>query len=170
MTMALWDVIRAEAMTCKSTQELILQDVFARYGTQMMMTEMDMLQSLNSNLTRRQKEQSRNRASDLLSSSLLIRSLLHQLWKAPISAQLEILFEPTSGCINDIKEERCNVRPIRDTHSSAGFTSIILSIIIRLRFTQQMLHGYLFMEKATRTQNHEKTFEQSHTESFYEFW
>ena len=42
------------------------------HGNQMLMTEMDMPQSLKSNLARRQKEQSRNRASDLLSSSLLI--------------------------------------------------------------------------------------------------
>ena len=53
-------------------RELIPQDVFAFYGNPMLMTEMDMPQSLKSNLTRRQKEQSENRASDLLSNSLLI--------------------------------------------------------------------------------------------------
>ena len=29
MTLSLWDVIRAEGMTCQSTQELIPQDFFA---------------------------------------------------------------------------------------------------------------------------------------------
>ena len=53
-------------------RELIPQDVFAFYGNQMLTTEMDMPQSLKSNLARRQKEQSENRASDLLSNSLLI--------------------------------------------------------------------------------------------------
>ena len=72
MTMAWWDVIRAKAMTCQSTQEFIPQDIVAFYGKQMLMTEMAMPQSLKSNLARRQKEQSRNRASDLLGSSLLI--------------------------------------------------------------------------------------------------
>ena len=60
MTMALWDVIRAEAMTCQSAQELIPQDIFAFYGNQMM-TEMDMQQSLRSSLAKRQKEQPQNR-------------------------------------------------------------------------------------------------------------
>ena len=41
-------------------------------GHQMKMTETDMPQSLKSNLARRQKEQPQNRASDRLSSSLLI--------------------------------------------------------------------------------------------------
>ena len=54
----------------------------------MLMTEMDMPQSLKSSWTRRQKEQSENRASDLLSNSLLIWSLLHPLWKAATSVQL----------------------------------------------------------------------------------
>ena len=38
----------------------------------MLMTEMVMSQSLKSNLARHHKEQSENRASDLLSNSLLI--------------------------------------------------------------------------------------------------
>ena len=87
--MALWDVIRAEAMICQSTQEVMPQDVFASYGNQMM-TEVDMPQSLKSNLARRQKEQSENRASDLLSNSLLILSLLRLLRKAATSAHLRI--------------------------------------------------------------------------------
>ena len=35
MTVAWWDVIQAEAMTCQSTPELISQDMFAFYGNQM---------------------------------------------------------------------------------------------------------------------------------------
>ena len=74
MTMAQSDVIRAKAMTCQeSTQELIPQEVFAfswesdvddRNGHAAIF-EVEIWQ-------RRQKEQSRNRASDLLNSSLLI--------------------------------------------------------------------------------------------------
>ena len=74
-TMAQWDVIRAEAMTCQSTQELILQGMFAFNGNQMM-TEMDMPQSLRSSLAKRQKEQPQNRVSDQLSSFLTLWSLL----------------------------------------------------------------------------------------------
>ena len=57
-----------------------------------MMTEMDMQQSLRSSLAKRQKEQPQNRASDLLSSSLLIWSPLHHLWKAATSVQLRTPF------------------------------------------------------------------------------
>ena len=53
----------------------------AFYGNQMLMTEMDIPQSLKSNLARPQTEQSRNRASDLLSSS-------YYLWRAATSVQL----------------------------------------------------------------------------------
>ena len=35
--------------------------------------------------------------------------------------------------------ERYKVRSVRDTHLKAGFTLIILSIIIPLSFTQQMI-------------------------------
>ena len=77
--MAKWCVIRAEAMTCQSTQELIPEGS-PFMGNQMLMTEMDMPRSLKSNLARRQKEQSKNRA---------IWSLLHQPWKATTSVQLK---------------------------------------------------------------------------------
>ena len=60
-----------KAMTCQSTRELIPQDIVSFYGNQMLMTEMDMHQTFKSDLARRQKEQSENRASDLLSNSLL---------------------------------------------------------------------------------------------------
>ena len=76
MTMASWDVIRAEAMTCQSTQELIPQDIFAFFYGNQMVTEMDMQQSLRSSLAKRQKEQPQNRASDRLSSYLTFWSLL----------------------------------------------------------------------------------------------
>ena len=74
MTVALWDVIRADAMTFQSTQEMIPQDFFAFHGNEMM-TEMDMQQSLSSSLEK-QTEQPQNRASDRLSSSLTLWSLL----------------------------------------------------------------------------------------------
>ena len=87
MTMALWDVIQADAMTCQSTQKLIPQDMFVFYGNQMM-TEIDMRQYLRSSLAKRQKEQPQNRASDRLCSSLTPWSLLRQLWKAGTSVLL----------------------------------------------------------------------------------
>ena len=97
-------------MTCQSTQELILQDVFAFHGNPKLMTEMDMPQSL---------------------------------------------------------------RSIRDTHLKAGFTLIVLPIIIRLSFTQQMFStvafGFSLMVKASRAQNHEKTSEQPYAGSVCEF-
>ena len=68
MTLAQWDVIRPEAMTCQSTQELIPQDIFALYGNQMM-TEMDMQQSLRSSLakkTERTTTKSRERSAEQL--------------------------------------------------------------------------------------------------------
>ena len=64
----------------------------------------DLPQSLKSNLARRQKEPSGNRASDLLSNSLLIQSPLHALWKAATSVQLRTPFEPTASCIYDTRK------------------------------------------------------------------
>ena len=69
MTVGQWDVIRAVAMTCQSTQRIEFVRICSPYyGNHMMMTDMDMPQSLRSSLARRQKEQSRNRASDLLTA------------------------------------------------------------------------------------------------------
>ena len=58
------------------------------FGNQMLMTHADMPQSLKANLARRQKEQSGNRASDLLRNSSLIWNLLRSLWKAATSVHL----------------------------------------------------------------------------------
>ena len=55
-------------MTCQSTQELILQDIFAVHGKQMM-TEMDMQQFLRSSLakkTERATTESRERSAEQL--------------------------------------------------------------------------------------------------------
>ena len=49
-------VIRAEAMTCQSTQEVIPQDMFGFYGNQMM-TEMDMPKLFRSSVRERFAEQ-----------------------------------------------------------------------------------------------------------------
>ena len=69
MAMALWDAIRAEAMICQITPELIHQDICDFYGNQMLITEMDMPQSLRSNLVKRQTEQLKHRASVPLNNS-----------------------------------------------------------------------------------------------------
>ena len=50
MAMVKWDAIEAEAIICQFTSELIHQDVFDICGNQMLVTEMDMPQSLMSNL------------------------------------------------------------------------------------------------------------------------
>ena len=67
-------------MTCQSTQELILQDIFAIVGNQMLITEVDMPQSLRSSLVGRQQratEASRERSAeqvfDDLKSKILLR-------------------------------------------------------------------------------------------------
>ena len=57
------------------------------------------------------------------------------------------------------------MRSIRDAHVKAGFTLIILPIIILLSVAQQVIlivafYGYSLMEKATWTQHYEKTLEQ----------
>ena len=63
----------------------------------------------------------------------------------------------------------------QDLHDSsvAVMPLIILPIIIRLSFTQQMILivalWHFFMEKASRTPNHEKSLEQSQNESFHAF-
>ena len=73
MAMASWDAIRAEAMKCQSTQELIPQDIFASYGNQMLMTEMDMPQSLKSKFVKtseRAVKESRERSAEQLFADL----------------------------------------------------------------------------------------------------
>ena len=102
------DVIRAEAMTCHS-QELILQDKFVFFLDQMM-TEMDMPQSLMSNLAKRQKEQPLSRVSDRLSRLSTFWSLLRSLWKAATSKLLRSSFEPAARCINDSKRKQLVTR------------------------------------------------------------
>ena len=56
MAMAQWDAIRTEAMICQFTPELIDLDFFDFCGTQMKVTEMDMPQSLKSNLAKKDKD------------------------------------------------------------------------------------------------------------------
>ena len=45
MAMSQWDAIRAEAMICQFTPELIHQDTFDFHGNQILITERDMPQS-----------------------------------------------------------------------------------------------------------------------------
>ena len=116
MTMALKDVLRAKAMTCQSTQASIPQFLFALHGNQVMTTEMDMPQSLESNLekrqkqqSRRQKEQSRNRASDLLSSSLLLKPVASVVEGSDLDVT-EDPVEPTASCINGTRKRQLVTR------------------------------------------------------------
>ena len=76
----------------------------------MSMTETDMPQSFKSNLARRLKEQSENRASDLLSNSLLILSLLHPVEGSDLGPTEEP-FEPSASCIYDTKKRQLVTRP-----------------------------------------------------------
>ena len=64
MTMVWWDAIRAKAMICQFTPELIHLDTFDFCGNQMLVTEMDMPQSLKSKfgkMTNRATEASREK-------------------------------------------------------------------------------------------------------------
>ena len=109
MTMAEKDVIRAGAMSCQSTQELILQDKLAFYGNQMK-TEMDMPQSLKSILektTERAVKESRERTAEELFAHL------EPVASAEEGSDLgttEDPFEPTARCINDTKKRQLVTR------------------------------------------------------------
>ena len=70
-----WDAIEAERMICQFTPELIPQDMSASHGN-LMMTEMNMLQSLKSCLAKKRQKEQQNRASGRLSSSLTPWSML----------------------------------------------------------------------------------------------
>ena len=57
MAMAEWDAIRAEAMIWQFSPKLIHQNMFGFCVNQMLVTKMDMPQSLKSNLVQTQIEQ-----------------------------------------------------------------------------------------------------------------
>ena len=137
MAMADWDVIRAEAMTCRSTQELNPQDMFSFSGNQMM-TEMDMPQSLVKfgKTSGRAVEESRERSADRLFADQLFADL------EPVASAVEggdfgtagDPFEPTARCISDTRKRQlvsrsglpklrccvCHLHGKRAMHSAAA--------------------------------------------------
>ena len=102
MAMAQWDATSAEAMVCQSTPELIHPDFFDFYGSQMLITEMDMPQSLRSRLAKRQKRATE--ASRELSAGQLFDDLesVALVVEGSDLGTSEDRFEPTASCINDL--------------------------------------------------------------------
>ena len=97
MTIALWDDIRATAMICQFTPELIHLDIFDFRGNQVLVTEMDMPQSLTSKLAKRQIQQLKHRASVRLNNILTTWSLLRELLEAATSVHLRAVLGRQRG-------------------------------------------------------------------------
>ena len=93
-------------MICQFTPELINLDVVDSCGNQMLVTEMDMPQSLNLNLAKRQSEQLKHRVSDGLNNFLTTWSLLRWLLNAATSVHLL-----SRQRIASLRPRRDNFRP-----------------------------------------------------------
>ena len=120
-------------MTCQSTQELILQDMFAFYVL-CLPSPPQLGNEFTCCCSRIFPKQCFNRCVTLRLMSLREMPTRQHTHTTKIKSTKICTIPQLPSC-----SERCNVRLIRDTHLKASFTLIIRPIVIRLNFTQQLL-------------------------------
>ena len=97
-------------MICQFTPELIHLDIYDFCRNQMLVTEMDMSQSLKSNLGETQIEQMKHRASVRLNNFFHDFESVALVVEGSDLGASEACFEPTASCINDTKKRQLVTR------------------------------------------------------------